>query len=248
MEGVESQAIDKYVKIQEDIKAQLNENDIYTIDEIKYVGGVDISFDKKDSDIACVYLTIYDITSSKIIYEDYYLTKMTVPYISGFLAFREVPLYLELFKKLITTKPELMPQVLFCDGCGIMHQRMCGAASHLGYEINQLKYTDGSNVKIASVGVSKTLMCVDGLDEKKIKTEFKDECLTKGSYMPLIGKSDKLWGAAFRSTLDTINPIYISIGHNISLQSSIILTSKLCKYRIPEPIRNSDIKSKLYFK
>lgn len=42
---------------------------------------------------------------------------------------------------------------------------------------------------------------------------------------------------AMRSTQGSIKPIYISIGHRISLQTATAIVQMTCKYRIPEPIR-----------
>ena len=36
----------------------------------------------------------------KMVYEDFVLSTADVPYVPGFLAFKEVPVYLELFEKL----------------------------------------------------------------------------------------------------------------------------------------------------
>jgi len=42
-----------------------------------------------------------------------------------------------------------------------------------------------------------------------------------GDVVPLVGKSGKTWGAALRSTDDSHNPIYISIGHRVSLETAL---------------------------
>ena len=39
----------------------------------------------------------------------------------------------------------------------------------------------------------------------------------------------------------TSTPVYVSVGHNISLGESIILCTKLCNSRIPEPVRVADL-------
>lgn len=209
-------------------------NDDFNITNVKYVAGLDISFDKKNPNKVCAYITIVDINNN-IVYEDYKLTKLNIPYISGFLAFREIPVYLDLLNKLKNTNPEYYPDVILMDGFGLLHQRGFGCACHLGVLLD-----------IPCVGVGKTLMCIDNLNEKKIKNDFKKLC-NKGDFIELIGKTGKVRGVALKGTIDTMNPIYVTIGHKINLKASIEIVCKLCKYRIPEPIRNSDIKSKLYF-
>lgn len=66
-----------------------------------------------------------------------------------------------------------------------------------------------------------------------------------GDLLELIGKSRKVWGAALRSTNDSKNPIIISQGHRVSLKTCIdVVKSCIYKYRIPEPIRHADLKSR----
>jgi deoxyinosine 3'endonuclease (endonuclease V) len=215
---------------------KVSQIDNFDIDKIKYVGGLDISFSKEDQNIVCGYLTIIDYITGNIVYEDHYNTKMDIPYISGYLGFREVPIYAILIEKLKQNNIELIPDVIMVDGFGILHQRCFGSASHLGIICD-----------LPTIGVGKTLLQLDGLKENSIKKMVKKQCKQKGDYVYLIGNSKKEYGAALKSSTDSTNPIYVSIGHKITLDSAIKIVSHMCKYRIPEPIRNSDIKSKLYF-
>lgn len=57
---------------------------------LKYVGGVDLSFSKQDPSIACATLVVLDLKTLEIVYEDFSILRLTVPYVPGFLAFREV--------------------------------------------------------------------------------------------------------------------------------------------------------------
>lgn len=43
-----------------------------------------------------------------------------------------------------------------------------------------------------------------------------------------------------RSTDDSLKPIYVSIGHRVSLNTAIKIVKITCKYRVPEPIRQVD--------
>jgi len=45
---------------------------------------------------------------------------------------------------------------------------------------------------------------------------------------------------ALKTAKDTKNPMYISIGHKISLDTAKKVVLKCCKYRVPEPIRHAD--------
>jgi deoxyinosine 3'endonuclease (endonuclease V) len=59
-----------------------------------------------------------------------------------------------------------------------------------------------------------------------------------GDIVNLEGNSGRIWGAALRSTTGSINPIIVSVGHRISLETSIrVVKACISKYRIPEPVR-----------
>jgi len=200
---------------------------------IRYIGGLDISFDKNDDSKACGYLTIFDITTNQIVWEEYKKCILDIPYVSGFLGFREIDVYKELVGRLVNNP--VYPQILFIDGFGILHHREFGSACQIGLELD-----------IPTVGIAKTLLYHDGLDEFQIKNKFRSQCIYKGDSINLVGKSGKIFGVALRTSTDAINPIYVSIGHKISLGTSIDLVIKTCLFKNPEPIRNSDVKSKLY--
>lgn len=57
---------------------------------LKYVGGVDVSFLKEDPSIACGTLVVLELDSLNVVYDDFAVDKLQIPYIPGFLAFREV--------------------------------------------------------------------------------------------------------------------------------------------------------------
>jgi len=227
-------SIEEYEKYQIENAKNVIKTDTFDLNNVKYIGGLDISFDKNDNTKACAYLTIYDLHQNKIVYENYNLCDMKLPYQSGYLGIREVPEYLKLLN--LIKHETFYPDVVMIDGFGILHQREFGSASHVGLSLN-----------IPTIGVAKTLMCIDGLCEYTIKKDFRTSCFVKGDYLNLVGNSGKKYGVALKSSNNALNPIYISIGHMCSLETAIKLVDKLCFYKIPEPIRNSDIKSKLYF-
>lgn len=85
-------------------------------------------------------------------YKDYEFVHLDLPYIPGFLAFREAPHLLKLIEKLKKTKSQFIPQVILVDGNGILHQNGFGLASHLGVLAN-----------IPTIGCGKTVFYVDGI-------------------------------------------------------------------------------------
>ena len=210
-------------------------HNIFNESNIKYIGGLDISFDKNDNDNACVYLSIYDYNSKKIVHEIYDIIRMKMPYISGLLGFREVPEYINLLNKLKSNNPELFPDILMVDGFGIYHHRYFGSASQLGVEYN-----------IPTIGIAKNILILNDVDDQHVKSQY-SLCKNRGDYVPIKSTANNfLYGVALKSS-DAKNPIYVSIGHGIDLDTAIKITLNTChNYKNPEPIRNSDIKSKLH--
>jgi len=60
----------------------------------------------------------------------------------------------------------------------------------------------------------------------------------------LEGDSGKIWGAAVCTTEKVTNPVYISIGHKISLPTALNFCKVCSVHRIPEPVRQADIRSR----
>ncbi|XP_038151575.1 endonuclease V-like, partial [Cyprinodon tularosa] len=193
---------------------------------LKRVGGADLSFIKGDEVNACAQLVVLSYPDLKVLYEDSQMVTLTAPYVSGFLAFRETPFLLEALQRLKTTQPTLMPQVVFVDGNGLFHYREFGLACHLGVLSG-----------LPCVGVAKNLLQVQGV--------FKDQqhqsqiaALQKGGdSFPLTVASGKVLGKALRGYDKSSKPVYVSVGHKISLETAVRLTHSCCRYRVPEPIR-----------
>lgn len=246
---------EKWTREQDDLKKKLNLTDTPDLkqmlaldthqdaDEEKqtcgrfYVGGMDISFVKGDDVNACAALVVLTYPKLELVYEDYQMIKLTEPYIPGFLAFREVPFIVKMFENLRSRKPDLVPSLLLVDGNGILHPRGFGSACHLGVTLG-----------IPCVGVAKKLFHVDGL-EKDLQHQDKIKHLTNGGdTFPLIGNSTTILGMALRSCSNTQNPVYVSPGHLITMETAVRLVHKCCKNRVPEPIRMADIKSREYLR
>lgn len=226
---------DMWEKYQIENAKKVIKHDVFDKTTIRFVGGLDISFDKMCEDKGCAYLTVYDLIDKKIIHECHKICTLTVPYVSGFLGFREIPAYNELLDDLKLSSPQFFPELLMVDGFGILHHRDFGSASHIGYEMD-----------LPCIGIAKTLLFVDGLTNTEIKEEYKKKCKNAGDYIELIGTSGKKYGVALKNTPSTENPVFVSIGHQISIETAIEIVMRTSIYRIPEPIRNSDIKSKLF--
>lgn len=62
-------------------------------------------------------LIVTEYPSMKVVYEDYhYEEEIDAPYIPGFLAQREIPMYTGLMSRLRKKQANFWPQVIFVDG------------------------------------------------------------------------------------------------------------------------------------
>ena len=139
--------------------------------------------------------------------------QLEFPYVPGFLSFREIPALLAALKKLRT-----LPDLLFCDGQGYAHPRRMGLATHLGIVLDR-----------PTIGCAKSILI-------GTNTALGDE---KGNWSPLMDGREVI-GAALR-TRRGVEPIYVSQGHRVSLESAIKFTLLVSDgTRIPRPTRDAD--------
>lgn len=134
-----------------------------------------------------------------------------IPYVPGYLGFREVPALLAILDAM-----PLKPDLLLVDGQGIAHPRRCGFATHLGVVAD-----------LPTIGCAKSLLC------GKVEGEPGPAA---GDTAPLIDRGEQV-GVALR-TRPRANPIYVSTGHRVSLETAIAWVMKLTDgRRLPLPIR-----------
>ncbi|KAL2544498.1 endonuclease V family protein [Forsythia ovata] len=101
-----------------------------------------------------------------------------------------------------------------------------GLACHLGVLAN-----------VPTVGIGKNLHHVDGLNQSRVRLLLEAEGNLSKDVFTLIGDSGSTLGAATRSTQDALKPIFILVGHRVSLASAIKTVKMSCRFRVPEPIR-----------
>lgn len=200
---------------------------------LQRVGGVDVSFVKGDCARACASLVVLSYPELQVVYEDSQLVDLSAPYVPSFLAFREVFFLCDAVQRLQDSDPNLVPQVLLVDGNGVLHPRGFGVACHLGV------LTD-----LPCIGVAKKLLQVDGLQNNAQHRERIQLLCAGGDTFPLVGESKTILGMALRSSDHSTNPLYISVGHKVSLETAVRLTHSCCRFRIPEPVRQADIRSR----
>ena len=103
------------------------------------VAGVDVSY---GNDMAYVSMVLLDFESGELMDERSTKTEVRFPYISSYLAFRELPLVAPLAHGFDDDT------VLMYDGNGILHPQRFGVACHAGIVF-----------EVPTIGVAKRLMC-----------------------------------------------------------------------------------------
>ena len=195
------------------LQQQLRER-VITSDQlgsIKRVAGVDVGFTEQGT-ITRAAVAVLSYPALELIDNAVAETPTCFPYVPGLLSFRELPAVLAALTKLNT-----LPDLLLCDGQGIAHPRRFGIASHLGV------LTD-----IPAIGVGKTRLCgrYDEVPEHK------------GGWAPLIDKNEVI-GAVLR-TRERVKPVFISIGHRISLNTAVdYVMACTTRYKLPQTTRHA---------
>lgn len=179
--------------------------------KINYIAGADVSFDK-GSNVVYAGIVVLKFPELEEIEHSLIITEINFPYIPGLLSFRESPALIKAWEKI-----EVIPDVILIDGQGIAHPRRFGIAAHFGVLIDR-----------PTIGCAKSLL-IGRYEEPGEKA---------GNYSYLYD-SGEIIGVALR-TRDNVQPIFVSIGHKITLEESIKITLQTTKgFRIPEPTRHA---------
>ncbi len=159
-------------------------------------------------DVAYAACALLDYKSLRLIDKKIVKVKIKFPYIPTFLAFREVDPMLNVAKNIDAS-------VFIIGAQGIAHPRRAGLASHFGVLINK-----------PTVGVAKKRLC--GVAEEPPNK--------RGAYS-LLKDGKEAIGAALRTQKDA-KPVYVSIGHKLSLKTAIKISLETTREnRLPEPLR-----------
>ena len=180
--------------------------------KIKTVAGIDLGYDEATNTCRVV-AVVLGFPELQLVETTEAVLPITFPYVPGLLSFRETPAALEALEQL-----KRLPDLILCDGQGLAHPRKFGIACHIGVL-----------TEIPTIGVAKSLLV----------GHFENLGSIRGSTAPLIYKDEQI-GAVLR-TRDDVQPLYISIGHKISLPTAIDFVLKCApKYRLPETTRLAD--------
>lgn len=197
---------------QQELAASVIREDRLDRDPPRLIGGADVGFEQEgEVTRAAIVLLAYP----SLVLVEYQVARVatTMPYIPGFLSFRETPALLAAWQQL-AQKPDL----LFVDGHGISHPRRLGVASHFGLLVD-----------VPTIGVAKKRLC----------GQFMLPGDEPGALAPLMDKNEQLawvWRSKARC-----NPLFVSTGHRVALDSALTWVQRCIKgYRLPEPTRWAD--------
>ncbi len=176
---------------------------------VNYVAGIDVGFEAEGT-ITRAAVAVLSYPELQLCDQAIARRPTTFPYIPGFLSFREVPAVLDALETV-----RIVPDLLLCDGQGIAHPRRLGIACHLGVLTN-----------LPTIGVAKSRLI-----GKHAEVPEK-----RGTWEPLYDRGETI-GAVLKTRPNT-NPLYISLGHRISLETAIAyVMGCTTKYRLPETTR-----------
>jgi len=189
------------IGIQKIVASRVSLRDDYSEDA---VAGVDQAFIEDLVISGAVVLKQYEVTDAAC-----YKEAAGIPYIPGFLSFREGPAAIKALRRL-----KVKPTLIFIDGCGINHPRMAGLASYVGVVLNA-----------PTIGISKSVLC--GCFETPVEV---------GEAKPLV-YGEKVLGHVLKSKKGC-RPIVVAPGHRVSVDSSLELVLRYIKnFKLPEPSR-----------
>ncbi len=179
---------------------------------LRYVAGADMAFDP-ETDEAFGGVIVYRFPEMVEVERRMARRKLRFPYVPGLLSFREGPVLLAAFARLRTD-----PDVILIDGHGLAHPRRFGIACHLGLLLDR-----------PTIGCAKSIL-IGEAEEPGPKAD---------STAPL-AEQGEIVGTVLR-TRDNVRPIYVTIGHRVSLDSAVRIVSQ-CRdgFRIPQPTREAD--------
>ncbi|MGD0979403.1 MAG: endonuclease V [Candidatus Bathyarchaeia archaeon] len=159
-------------------------------------------------DVSIGAVAVLDYYSFKLVEKQTAFCKTRFPYIPTLLSFRETEPAVLCIRKLRT-----QPDLFLVDAHGFAHPYHCGFASHLGLILRK-----------PVVGVAKSKLIGE------VKTaKSKDDS-------NLIEYDQRTVGAAV-TTKSGCKPVYVSVGHMISLETAIKIVKHCAKNnRMPEPV------------
>lgn len=211
----------KFINIQNDLKKKIVLKNTFDKNNIKLVAGVDLAYweeNNKQYGTCCIVVIDYD--TKEVVEKVNSVGEIKVPYIPGFLAFRELPLVIEASKKLV-----LEPDIFIFDGNGYLHFNHMGIATHASFFLDK-----------PTIGVAKSYLKINGIDFDMPEDK-------EGAYTDIVIK-EEVYGRVLR-TKKAIKPIFISVGNYIDLETTMEIVLNLInnESRLPIPTRLADLET-----
>ena len=178
----------------------------------RLAAGADLAF-TSDKGHCIAGVVVWDVAAQTIIERHVVRRPVRFPYVPGLLSFREAPAILAAIRRL-----KCEPDVFLLDGQGFAHPRRFGLACHVGLFIDR-----------PSIGCAKSVLIGN----------YAEPGPRRGETTPLVHHGERI-GLAVR-TRDGVRPVYVSVGHRLSLQQAAAVVFACCtEYRLPEPTRLAD--------
>jgi deoxyribonuclease V len=157
-------------------------------------------------------VVVLDVATLEVVESADARLPLRFPYVPGLLSFREIPALVAAMEKI------RRPDAILCDGQGRAHPRRFGLACHLGILLD-----------IPAVGVAKSRLIGQAAEPGP----------RRGASTAILHEGEVI-GRLLR-TRDRVRPLYVSIGHRITLEDATALVLKMGGgYRLPEPTRQAD--------
>lgn len=205
--------------IQEQLKSKIDLTNHF--DNIRLCAGVDLAYwQKENNQYAVCSIVVLDYNTHNIVEKAFSYGVVNVPYVAGYLAFRELPLVIKASEKLKTN-----PDIFMFDGNGYLHFNHMGIATHASFFFNK-----------PTIGVAKSYF--------KIKdTNYSEPSDTKGSFSDIV-IDNEIYGRALR-TKDNVKPIFVSCGNYIDLDTSteIVINLVDSQSKLPITTRLADLET-----
>lgn len=212
-----------FIQIQQSLMEKIVCEDTFDSNNVKTIAGVDLAYwnDNNEQEYAVCCIVIIDKATHKMIEVKSYSGKIEVPYMPGFLSFRELPLIIKT-SELLENKPD----IFMFDGNGYLHPRHMGIATHASFYLDT-----------PTIGVAKTYYRV----EKNL--DYIEPGTCSGNYTDIV-YNNEVYGRVLR-THDNVRPVFVSMGNNISLDTVVKLTMDMIgkESRIPIPTRLADLET-----
>jgi len=212
----------EFSAIQEILAQKIDLSNRVAVAEIETVSAVDLAYwNKGEREYAVCCIVTIDYRTKAVTEVKHSVDEIAVPYIPGFLSFRELPLVLGTYTLL-----EHKPDLLLFDGNGYLHQRHMGIATHAAIELDK-----------PAIGIAKSYLKIGGVD-------FIMPANDRGAFTD-ITINGEISGRALRTRKD-VKPVFVSCGNWVSLDRATEITLSLVtsESRHPVPLRLADIETR----